>query len=208
MGLWNFIKNTGKGMQTMRQNSKQNMQAKSAAQPQAAQQQAPQQGGGSPGKLSRLANWYGNRSAQKKAAAAQGAQNGMAFSPKFTLKTGKEVDFGTIIVIILAYAIWVYDLSGSSPYAGYKFSLFLITNTNWPNVLTSSVVSAFLVLNIFRKFLSKDTAFFVSLLILGALRSEYTSQLKNYIALGNIPVIYANIFLAILFLGVVLILKK
>ncbi len=140
------------------------------------------------------------------------SSGGMTFSPKLTLKTGKEVDVGTIMVILFAYAIWIYDLSsiGGRPYAGFKFSSFIFTNTNWLAVLTSSAVSVFLIFNIFKKFLTKDKSFIFSLILLYIITSKFAIAFKDYFTSGKtlfntaIPIWIVNVIILLIFVIVII----
>lgn len=88
----------------------------------------------------------------------------------------KETDWTTVLIILLAYAIWIFDLSSyyGGRYEGYNFTKLLLLNTNWAAVLTSGVVTFFLVWNGFQNLFNRDSGFVWSLVGVAILNSSFT----------------------------------
>lgn len=78
-------------------------------------------------------------------------QGGSAVNPTtINVSTGKERDWGSVVMILMAYAIWAIDLSSflGKPYKGFIFDFSVLRQTNWIGVATSLIVSLFLIYDI------------------------------------------------------------
>ncbi|MBI2124409.1 DMT family transporter, partial [Candidatus Pacearchaeota archaeon] len=77
----------------------------------------------------------------------------------------KDEDKRTASIVAIPYIIWFIDSSTyfGPQYQGFKFEFFILTETNWIAVVTSSLISAMLIFNIFNEFFKKDMGFIVSM---------------------------------------------
>ncbi|MBI2655444.1 hypothetical protein HYX06_03410, partial [Candidatus Woesearchaeota archaeon] len=99
-------------------------------------------------------------------------------------------------MVLIPYIIWLFlDINNflGGPYQGFKFELSILAQTNWPAVLTSSLVSAALFYKMFDEFFNRDLMFVFSMIGLIAINysaAKLLPQLNDTLPSWLIPVLF------------------
>lgn len=155
----------------------------------------------------------GGRSQQPRQAPPQATgQGGSAINVNVqSILKPKEKDIATILMIGIAYAIWLYDLSPGNyfgkPYSGFIFDVSILLNINWIGVATSAIVSLFIIYDIAMSIGEKGekatTNYLIEMVVLAVINS---ASLAAYYwqAFSNPAVNFGFLAIAVLIVGYIL----
>ena len=116
----------------------------------------------------------------------------------------------TAIVVVIPYIIWFIDSTTifGPTYQGFRFDPLILIQTNWLAVLTSSMVSFLLVINIFREFFDRDWGFLLSIGAFAAINWASATFLP-VTNTTNYPIVtYLPIFMVLLGIGLIFLFRR